>query len=240
MTFLEAQTELLSYANRPIAEPGMQDRAKSCINDAILFSNRSCNFKYAERAASVVYPAGASYVDLGSLCDGKVLGLVTIQRVLGTNFYGQPLELVSFEKLHMKRFNGFRAQTAYDVEISNPQANINNGYDTTNRYDLGIQATDGYVPFLLGKGMGLYPTPSAAVNLMITYNGKLNKLVNDTDTNFFLDDCSDFIITKALQKMFLYLKDRNSAVALNDQIAAEWETLKSWNNNITYSHAISD
>jgi hypothetical protein len=88
--------------------------------------------------------------------------------------------------------------------------------------------------------MGLYPTPSAAVNLMITYNGKLNKLVNDTDTNFFLDDCSDFIITKALQKMFLYLKDRNSAVALNDQIAAEWETLKSWNNNITYSHAISD
>ena len=227
-TFLELSTELLDWANRPIDETGMLTRAKSCINSAVLWANRSHSFKYAEKCMRVTYPANAFMIDLASLASNRVIGLNTIQVVSTGAFVGYPINIIEYENLQSKRRQSFKSAPL-------------DSFSTTviDRTASAIAITDGACGFTLGTSLGLFPTPVQNVELLITYNSLVDTLVNDADTNFFLDFGRDFILSKALQKFNTYMKADKRVEVNAEQLANEWESFKNWNNSVVNSHAIS-
>lgn len=234
-TFLELRTELLSKANRSTSEAEVVTEVNNCINDAIRWANRANPFKYAERAASITIDGTSFFYDIGSLCDGKVIGINSIQRISDTSkFWGYPLELYSMEQMNRKRYRASQREPGIGRYASD-----NDRLSENTRADEALADTDGLVAVLLGTSIGFYPKPSTQMHFMLTYNSLLNPLANDTDSNFFTDVGKDFIVSKALQSLYYYLKDPGKAATLNDKVAMDWDALVKWDQRITYSHALS-
>lgn len=224
-TLLTAAADLLDWANRPSSETGMLDRAKSSINKAIRWSNRSHPFKYAERAARITYPGEAFMVDLNSVCDGRIIGLNTVQIVSSGGYAGFPIKVTSYEELQAQRRRAF----------DNSPSDV-----VTDHVREATSATESHSGFLLGTSIGLFPRPgTSAVELLVTYNSLLPELTADGDTNFILEYGYDFILTKALQKFNLYLKADRRVEVTNEQIQNEWESFKAWDRSVISSHALS-
>jgi hypothetical protein len=217
-------TELLSWANRPTDEDGMMVRAKACINDAVLWANRSHAFKYAEKVMRLTYPAGAFMVDLNSMVDRKVVGINTVQLVTPGEFSGYPIEVCSYEGLQTLRRRNYRTSGIC--------------YAGDDKTAIAIKNTDGYAMFTLGTSVGLFPKPSVDLELLVTYNGLIDQSVLDTDTNFMYEFGHDFILTKALQKFNTFIKADKRIDVTDAQLSMEWESMKSWNLNVSYSHAV--
>lgn len=234
-TFLELRTELLSKANRSSTETEVVTEVNSCINDAIRWANRGNPFKYAERAATITIDGSAYYYDIGALCDGKIIGINSIQRVAdATKFWGYPIEVMSMEQINRRRYQSSQRRSA-----PGRYASENDRLSEETSFDLSTADTDGMVAFLLGTSIGFYPKPTSQNTFVITYNSLLNPLVNDVDTNFFTEVGKDFVVVKALQSLYYYLKEPAKAKSLDDKIVLDWESLIKWDQRAAYSHAIS-
>lgn len=227
-TFIEVVNELLDWANRPQSDTAALARAKACINDAILWANRSHRFKMADRMSTIVYPANAAFVNLGVVCDGGTVGsLSTIQMVAdaaGTS--GRAIPLTSYGELQNRRFNSDSMDGVSPMYVTRPLT------DSALNFDRMVQSNWTYIAFLMGDKFGLYPKPTVNVNLAITYNLIFPKLVADSDTNFFLDYCKDFIISKALQRFNIFLKDDARIVISESQIESDWKSLIRWDDEV--------
>lgn len=235
-TFLELQTELLSKANRSTTEADAVAEAKLCINDAIRWANRSNPFKYAERSASFSIDGNSFVYSLSSLCDGTIIGINTIQRVNTVeDFWGYPIELLSIEQLNRRRYRAFQKEPSVGRDAS-----LGDRVSQETAFDCTLKNTDGFCAFLLGQSIGFYPKPASTTYFFITYNSQLVELSADADTNFFTEIGRDFILTKALQSFYYFLKEPAKADALKAKIATDWESLLQWDQRITYSHALSD
>jgi hypothetical protein len=234
-TFLELRTELLSKANRSSTETEVVTEVNSCINDAIRWANRGNPFKYAERASSITIDGSSYFYDVGSLCDGKLIGINSIQRIADTSkFWGYPLEILTMEQVNTRRYRSSQMRSA-----PGRYASDSDRMTEETSFDISTADTDGMVCVLLGTSIGFYPKPTSQQHFMITYNSLLNPLANDGDTNFFTEIGKDFIVTKALQSLYYYLKEPKKAADLNDKVVLDWEALLKWDQRAAYSHAIS-
>ena len=234
-TFLELQTELLSKANRSSTETEIVTEVNSCINDAQRWANRGNPFKYAERASSITIDGSSFFYDVGALCDGKLIGINSIQRILdSTKFWGYPLEVLSMEQINGRRYRASQRRCPpgrYAIDSDRLSEETS--------FDISTMDTDGLVAVLLGTSIGFYPKPTTAMTFMITYNSLLNPLTNDGDTNFFTEIGKDFIVSKALQSLYYFLKEPAKAASLNDKVALDWEAFLKWDQRAAYSHALS-
>ena len=214
--FLELQTRLLDYADTTSA--AALNQAKRAINDAIRWANRQYKFKFAEGIVAITYPADTLYIDIDVVCNTQVLSLITVQQ-LGTitETGGLVLPILDYARLQMRRFkhDQVKGEHEYDDE----------------RY-LTETIKEHHI-FTLGRGFGLYPTPTDDVALFIHFNEMLAPLVADADTNFFAQYLTDLIVSKALQSSFRMFLSAEKREALDPLVVeAEWASAIAWDKQV--------
>jgi len=241
-TFANARRDLLELVRRPsteaIGDAGssrtLDDVAGRAINHALLFLNRMINFQYAESSTNFTYTAD-SFTMSRTAISSDIIGLLTCQKVsANTVKEGKPIRIASYSALQnvRRQFDDRKiAPPIYDEAAVSPDNTAD-----VQRHSKYVNQTFEYYGFLLNDGFGLYPTPTANVELFITYNSRMAALVADSDTNFMLDFCYDFVLAKAAKNMNIYLKDDIRVPINNDQMKEDFESIKAWDAMIRNSH----
>ena len=219
ITFLDAQTALLDYVNRPSSE--MATQAKREINNALYWVQRQHEFKYSERLINVLYPAGTLMLELNGACDGIPRNWLSFQQLAQpTDISGQLLEMTSYNQIQQER-------GGYQKKFGSPNTEHTHQEYTSDVHGLRV--------FLCDKSFGLYPNPPANVSLLVNLHVVLPRLVTDTDTTFLLELGFDFIIDKALSRMNMYLKEDARVPVSEEQMAKDFESLVQWDSQIRRS-----
>lgn len=219
ITFLDAQTALLDYVNRPSSE--MATQAKREINNALYWVQRQHEFKYSERLINVLYSANTLLLELASACDGFPRNWLSFQLLANsTDTSGQLLATTSYNQIQQER-------AEYQKKFGSPNTEHTHQEFTSDVHNSRI--------FLCDKSFGLYPTPTSDVSLLVNLHVFLPRLVADTDTNFLLELGFDFILDKALSRMNMYLKEDARVPVSEEQMAKDFESLIQWDSQIRRS-----
>ena len=228
--FQELYTSLLGYAHRGGES---EIAAKREVNLAQLWLNRRYQFKYAEKLIRIIYPANGGSVKLATGCSVKILGIISAQITSGaTSIFGPPLDIIEYSQLIANRLNFSNREEAptEDYDISET---------TQKNHERYISSTFEYLIFLLSDAFGLYPTPTADVDLLLQVSELLPPLVEDTDKNFLTVYCKDVIITKALHRFSMYLKEDIRNKPTREQLIEDYESAINWDSSIRHSNTIS-
>ena len=218
MTFLELRTKILGYLHRPASEMGSIVDFE--INAALLQIQRWHEFKYVERLVEITYPASAQTLSLTGACEGTLRNLISAQALANTGANtGQVLKIVSYNTLMQRRLKYERNNT---YNNSSPSLSHGEFVQEVRNYDL----------FLMNNEIGLYPTPSITVPLLLNLSIWLPALVDDSDSNFLTEVAYDFVVDKALSRLHYYLKDDERSEEFDKKIAEDFEALKQWDAQI--------
>jgi hypothetical protein len=224
-TFLQAQTAVLDYINRPSSE--MLTVVKREINLTILWMQRMHKFQYSERVIRLTYPATAVSIDLTEPCGGRLRDVINLQLLsTDTGIAGRPLWVRSFDAIIQERSKFLRGHRHDEDEL--PQNS-----DLT--FDSWVTRNASYYGFLSGENLGLYPTPTVTQYLLINLHIWLAELSADSDTNFLLENCYDFIILKTLQRYNTYSKQDGRNPVSAEELAILWEGIKQWDGQVMVS-----
>jgi len=227
MNYLETAEALLKYVRKP--EDVLLDQAKLEVNAACAWANRNYNFKYAEEVAVYTYTANSNFINiLDSNSNPKIVSIHSAQILSNTTSRdGTTIRVIEYEKL-----NEWKKKYQDRFVSVDPMTTSNNDFPTV------ISDNFPSILCLMGKSIGLYPVPTSDVNLMIHYNSMLPPLVNDSDTNFLLTYCWDLIISKAMMRMLMYLKDTeaNLVSLAASQVNVEFDSCKRWDSMLRNSN----
>lgn len=223
-TFLQAYTDLLDYANRTSTELGTQ--AKREINLAINWLQRQREWKFAERLIRVTIPANSLFVNLSEACDGTprtLLNCVQLESASGTS--GKVIDITSYEKVLRERRAYQRAHEPWDSEAM--PLGVSSGHNDF------VSQVHGYKAFLVGaNNFGLYPTNTTDVYLLINLTVWIDDLVDDSDTNFFLDQGYDLVLDKAFIRFTRYLKEDRRIVATAADLQHGVDSFIAWDSQV--------
>jgi len=223
-TFGTTITDLLDYVNRPRAELG--PAAARAINNTISLMQRRYRFKMSERLINVIYPATQLTLDMADAGQGIVRDYlsVSIIRPDAAGVVGIPLVIRNYSELISQADKYNRTNRADEFK----EEAFNEPYQLSTH----IQRNRAFEAFQMGNRLGLYPTPQNDVNLNINFHVWLPKLVEDDDTNFFLQYCGDYVFTRALQTLQLSLKVDKRYPVTSAELADLWETVSQWDSQI--------
>lgn len=229
MDFVTATAALLDYVRRPASELGAA--AKLEINAACLWANRNHDFKYAEGFATVVYPLQTEYITLSDICDATILNLICVELLppgVTTQTSGIPLKIKQYQAIQSERLtknnNASLFLTEYGCDSNSNQWEL--------EYATRVQQDFRYFVTTIATGFGLWPVAQRNENLKLLFNKKLPWLVNDSDTNFLLENCWDFILLRALKRFNIYLKEDNRVPITNEELGEEWDSILEWDAKI--------
>lgn len=226
--FQELYTDLLDTINRP-ASDGLV-AVKREINAAIMQTQRRHKFKYAERLIRLTYPANADTVNITEACDGLPRDYIVLQSLSEANApMGQHIDFMSYGYLFNDRRNWNRTQVVGIDEYA-PINSPNSGDPST--HAAYVQNLHKFYAFILNKQIGLYPRPTSDVYLLLNLHVWLPKLVNPTDTNFFLDYCYDYIHMLALRKLHIFYKMDARYQVTNEEVQEAWADVQAWDGSI--------
>jgi hypothetical protein len=226
--FSELFTDLLDAVNRP-ANDGLV-AVKREINNAIMQTQRRHRFKMAERLVRFTYPAGADFVDLTDVCGGLPRDFIFLQSLAAPDSAnGQHVDFMSYGYLMNERRNWNRSQTSAAEEFL--PANMPTGDEST--HSAYVQNLHRFYAFLINSKIGLYPRPSSDVYLLLNLHIWLPKLVNDTDTNFFLDYCYDYVHMMALRKLHVFFKVDSRYSVTDKEVQEAWNDVQLWDGTIS-------
>lgn len=222
--FLQAQTDLLDYWNRPSSE--MLTQAKREINLALKWLQRKRAFKMTERLIRATIPADSLHVNIADACDGSPRNILSVQRlasVSGTS--GRVVKLHSYESIICDRRMYQRLHEPSDAEFETPS-------DPFGHSD-HITSNEGGILFLLGaNNFGIYPTNASDVYLLVHLHVWLPELSADGDTNFFLDYAYDLVLARAMITGNIYFKEDRRLSVTAEVMADEYNALVAWDNSI--------
>lgn len=230
-TFGDLITDVLDIINRPASES--RARVAREINNTISGMQRRYVFKYTERLVGFQYPANEFTIKLDPVLEGKARNYISLQLnnsitdnpgYAARQINGKPLRLMTYGKL-MREIHAYQRKNAVD-EFADQ---ILDDPRTLNTF---VARTHGFFGFLLKDELGLFPTPGNAVNLMLGLNIWLPPLVNDSDTNFLLDFCYDYIMADALTRLNMSLKIDSRYSFTKDQMNTLWDSVVAWDASI--------
>jgi hypothetical protein len=227
MTFKDLYTQLMEFADSPAIS--VQRAAKTAINEAMLWTNRTRLFKFAEDLTTVEYPENTLYVDMTQYANGEILHLMSAQIVTDDSpFVGIPIPIVNYDSLQGTRFQQRMNQQTSFVDEETKENDLSSVY----KYRL----------FQVGNGFGLFPTPANPVKLLLHFGKKLRPLTLDNDENFLTQYCPDFLVTKALVGKFsYYVRGENLKMLTPEYMALEWSSVIEWDKAVraaNYVHSL--
>ena len=223
-TFQDAYTRLLRTINRPSSEADVLLACKDAINDAVMQLQRDHAFAYSEALASFEYPADTLYISLGTVCDGEVRDLVSLQEVTADSPYqGKPIKIITYSQLQADRTNYYRSHNV----------------DPTQAYQestVGMTIEDGYrqdvIAFVMGQNIGLYPKPASAKTLLLNLHIWMHVFVDNDDTNFFLDYAMDVVQILALKKLHIFMKYDSRYAVSDKDFGDAFQSLLHWDSQV--------
>lgn len=217
--FSDLYTDVMDSLNRPTTETAVLAACKKRINDTIRLIQRRRAYRKTERLVTVTYPANALTIDLTAVCDGKLRDLISVQ-MLGesTAKSGVILPYKSYAQLQAARMKYQRL---------NEPANLNEWQYVTEFFGHENFTTrvHRYYVFLMNGEVGLYPTPTSDVTLLVFAHTWLPDLSADADTNFLLDWAYDLVHDYSLHRMSVYLKQDNRTPLTKEEFALGLEAL---------------
>ena len=224
-TFGTAITDLLDYVNRPVSESGA--RAAREINNAIRLAQRRRIFKRTERLFKVTYPANALTINLTDAAGGLPRDFQTVQLLSesGANF-GLPLRIKTYDEIISELDKYQRTNVVDEFAVEGQD------WDDPRRLPNFIQKIHKYYGFLVNDQFGLYPTPTQDVNLLFNLHIWLPTLEKDSDTNFFLEECYDYVTMSALAKLNLSLKHDARYPITAAELKFLWDSVEAWDGTI--------
>lgn len=228
-TFLEAQDDLLEYINRPASE--MRTRVKTEINNVILWMQRMHQFHLAERLIRITYPSGSLKVSLATACDGRPRDFKNFQLLSSlTATEGLNIRCQSYSSIMMAKDKYQRQVNPVDFD----ETDFGNSTLPANEFALSTFVTRNHqhIAFFTGNDVGLYPTPQSDKYLLICLHVFLDTLSADADTNFFLENCYDFIILKALKRMNIFLKSESRIPIPAEEVEQCWQSVLQWDREV--------
>lgn len=218
-TLADIRGVVIDYINRPQNES--QDRVDAAINRTIDGLQRKHRFTMSERLVRLTYPANSLHVNVADVLGGKIRNLFDAQLVSGTSNTGKVLRISSYSAL-TRLLNKQQRLSTVDETLENSLDYL----DT-------LRAGSDYSVFLIQGNIGLYPTPQADVTLVVGANIWLNKLVEDDDTNFFLDYCEEYIVLKTLYTLNTLFKTENRNQINANEVQQAYEDCMAWDSQIT-------
>jgi hypothetical protein len=230
-TFAEVQARLLRTINRPSSETDIVAEVKAFINDAILILQRDHAYSYTEGMFTFDYPADALFADIGEVCDASVRDYISIQQISPSGTYeGKPLQMKSYSQLQQDRRKYSRSHSIDSAQ-------------TYSENQIGLTVEDGYredmIAFIVSKYMGLYPRPGQNTSFLLHVHFWLPPLVEDEDSNFFLDYAEDLVVMLALRRMHLSMKIDSRWQVTDAEINAAIAGLHAWDSQVTQYPGIS-
>lgn len=229
-TYLEAQDELLDWINRPASE--MRVRAKSIINQTILWMQRKHQFHFAERLIRVTYPANSFKLDITTACDGRPRDYKNIQLLSqASSNEGLNLYMKSYSSIMMEKFKYQRTSNPVDFDMRDFGSQSMPPVDEA-AFSTFITRNHQHFAFFNGSDLGLYPTPQADKLLLINLHVFLDTLSADDDTNFLLENCYDFIILKSLKRMNIFLKTEGRIPIPAEEVQDAWDSILQWDKEV--------
>lgn len=223
-TFATAVTRILRTINRPATETDIVQGVKDAINDAVKQLQRDHAYVYTEGLVQVTYPANTLFIDLGTVCDGKVRDFLSVQQVnTSAGLQGKPLRLITYSQLQTDRRNHYNRHAVDPTQVfsaEQPGQTIEDGF----REDMTC--------FIANQYIGLYPLQTQAKELVINLHTWLPEMVADGDTNFFMDYAYDIVIMLALKNLSYFMKADNRLNIDNAEIAARIATLVTWDSQL--------
>lgn len=223
-TFAEIQTRLLETINRPSSETDIVSAVKASINDAVLILQRNHAYSYTEGMFSFVYPANAQYADIGEVCDASVRDYISMQQITSSGTYeGRPMKLLSYSQLQMRRRTYDRK---HSVDTSQIYAENQPGLTIE---DLFRQDK---VAFVISSYVGVYPRPAEDTTFLLHVHFWLPPLVEDDDTNFFLDYTQDLVVMLALKRLHLFMKIDSRFPITQAEVDAAYAGVLAWDSQV--------
>lgn len=230
-TFGQFYTQLMSIINRPLTETVTLAGAKWEINQAVKYLQRNQAFAYTERLAQFTYQAGILYYDIGSICEGVLRDIMSVQKLNVSGLpQGKPTRIMTYNQLQSFRMHFSRTHPRVEGDwyqldaISDWMSTIESGW----AHDM--------VAFLAGQNFGLYPTPTGtSVTVLINCHIWLPTLVADSDNNFFLDYASDVVMMIALKRMHIYMKSDARYQVSEAEFKDAMSTLLAWDSQVRES-----
>lgn len=223
-TFQVAYEQLLRMVNRPASETDVLQGCKDEINNAVKLIQRNHAFNMSERLTTMEYAASSLFVNPGTILGGSLRDLISIQQVSSaTNYQGKPIKVMTYNQIQAGRRKYDRT---HPVDHSDSFTETTRGYTIEDGYRADI------IAFMVGVNIGLYPTPASAVHLLINCHIMLPNLVEDEDTNFFLEYGLDLILMIAFRRMQIYMKSDSRISFTKEDIDSGLATLIAWDSQI--------
>lgn len=217
MTFKEAYEALLDIAHR--SNEQFIPSAKREINAACLRAARKHPFVMLQEVAPVIYPGGQSSVSLTDLLGKRFGGLISASLASGAE-----LKVVTYAQ--------YRAW-AQEIDDASPLALRQS--PVGDQTSCPITNIYGQVLVLQGANISLKPVPTNPISLVLLVSTLPEPLVGDSDTNFFLSHCWDYILLSALNRYNLYLKEDDRFPVTHAAMSEEWDGLLTWDASLRTS-----
>lgn len=214
------RTSVLGFLNRPESELGTQ--VNEAINTVMLRMQRQHKFKFSERLVEITYPANTLQLELTGACEGTPRDFISIQQLTSAQKFGPKLKLLTYLDVVNRRgayANRYQADVTESMVPHSTFVNEIRGYDA----------------FLVNNALGLYPTPTLDVNLLVNLHIWLPALEENEDSNFFSEFAYDLVVDMAVDRMNFYLKEDERVEVSAKQIAEGWEALKQWDAHVGVS-----
>lgn len=225
VTFQNIYEDLMDTVNRPLTDTATVAKAKRAVNNAMLFLQRHHGFQYTERVAKVTYPAGAFMVNLTNVCGGLLRDIFSVQLLTDSGaFSGKNLKFYRYAQLQAQKKSMQERSTVDENEARYLTASLHEEF-TTNVH--------GQIMFQVDDNLGLYPSPAENKYLLLHVHIWLPLLVDNSDTNFFLDYAYDIVFKIAMRELVRYLGDDQRALVDNSSLADDLATLVAWDGSIS-------
>lgn len=209
--------------NRDLAEfvNGSVDLATLCINRAKLYAQRLIDFEYARTTGATTMTAG-TFFDLTTLTPQ----VKRIMRAYPTNLPNYQIALGNEEKFY--RHN---AQYATFDDFSNnpPVAALFQTYG--NPYCLLWQRAQKVI-------LNPFPPGFTSIPITFVYYQWMPDYVNNTDTDFFLQYCSDFMLYRSVTELNVFLKDNEKVPVSSAKMDEAMKAVVEWNSALMPDDAL--
>lgn len=225
------RNKALTFVKRPLDDTSWIEITNDIINEAVRVLQQKipdCN-ALETIDNTVIYPANTESINLLDINLKDVNKIISVQRLFKSGDYtGKPLVVLDYTSLTQKML--YFEKKEIPVSFENEEFNSFKSY---------ISDVEGSIAYLLGTKLGLYPTPSQDILLAVHYTKYLPDLINETDTNVLLQNCSEYIFYYCLRQLNVLLSEADRISISSSLLQDSLDSAISWNASLVHSNPIN-
>lgn len=231
---------VLRYAKRPITDEYWISVANDAINNALhVLQQKVPDFNVLQTVASgIIYPNDIFSSNIIKLTGKYVNKIISVDRLpsqsnpivpTSGDLKGKPLIVMTYKSLQQKKLDFEQLRVPHDFDSTIQQ------YSSYANY---ISQTQGFVVFLMGNSIGLFPSPTIEIYLAVHYTEYTADLEEDSETNEILKNCYEYILYHSLRSLNVLLSESDRISISSSLLQEALDQAVSWNASLDYSNPI--